>query len=121
MTVSPFPGDTVVNGNVVISAIGSSTRSNRWGGTASVCTFVTKWLVVEEVLTVVVAGTGTGSGGGIVAFEGGAIWDGRADGLMVLHIGGWDVINHGGLGRLVVVVVVAEAKKALVMVLHEWK
>lgn len=67
--------------------------------------------MVEEVLTVVMAGTGTGSGGIIEAFEGGEICVGLADGdLMVLHIGGWDVINHGGLGLLVVVVVVAGTK-----------
>jgi hypothetical protein len=34
---------------------------------------------------------------------------GRSDGsLAVLHTLGWDVISHGGLGRLVVVVVAAE-------------
>lgn len=71
-----------------------------------------KWLVVGDVFTVVVAGTGIGSGGEIEDFEGGKIWGGLPEGgFIVLHIGGWDVISHGGLGRLVVVVVVAGTKK----------
>lgn len=84
--------------------------------------FGTKWLVVDEDLTVVVAGTGTGSGAAIETFEGGVICGGRADGdLMVLHIGGCDVISQGGLGRLVVVVVVAETKENLDFFVENWK
>lgn len=63
---------------------------------------------MDEGFAVEVAGTGTGDGGVIETFEGGSKLGGLAEGgFIVLHIGGCDVINHGGLGRLVVVVVVA--------------
>lgn len=61
-----------------------------------VLTNVDETIVVPVFVGGGVADTFDGSGGG------------RADGgLTVLHIGGWDVISHGGLGLLVVVVVVA--------------
>ena len=58
-------------------------------------------VVVEDVTVV------TSLVGGVAETFGGA-GGGRADGFTVFHIGGCDVINHGGLGRLVVVVVVAK-------------
>lgn len=107
-TGSPSLGVIVVYGSVVISCgyISSCwTSSGRgwWcGGVAE------KWLAVDEGLGVEVAGTGAGDGGVIETFVGGSKWGGLAEGgLIVLHMGGCDVINHGGLGRLVVVVVVA--------------
>lgn len=52
-------------------------------------------------------GPGIGEGGAMVIL----VVDGRADGVFsVVHMGGCDVISHGGLGRLVVVVVVARIK-----------
>lgn len=49
-------------------------------------------------------GPGIGEGGAMVIL----VVEGRADGVFnVVHMGGCDVISHGGLGRLVVVVVVA--------------
>lgn len=69
--------------------------STGWGGGGSTVD------VDVDVLGVVTAfggGEGEGFGGG-----GG----GLVDGLTVLHIGGWEVISHGGLGLFVVVVVAA--------------
>lgn len=54
---------------------------------------------VETLCVVGLDGVADGRGGG-----GGG---GRAVGLTVLHMGGWEVINHGGLGLFVVVVVAA--------------
>lgn len=58
--------------------------------------------------------------GDVEDFNGGALntfgmtgVDGLDVGFMVLHMGGCDVINQGGLGRLVVVVVVARKKTGL--------
>lgn len=52
-----------------------------------------------------------GRGGGVTdTFGGGG--GGRAVGFTVLHIGGCDVISHGGLGLLVVVVVAATNSKS---------
>lgn len=49
-------------------------------------------------------------GGVTDTFGGGG--GGRAVGFTVLHIGGCDVINHGGLGLFVVVVVAATIFKS---------
>lgn len=57
-------------------------------------------------------------GGSLDIFGMPGIGTGLEVGFMVLHMGGCDVINHGGLGLLVVVVVVAGKERSIKIRFH---
>lgn len=94
---------TVVNGKVVISGTGSgsSLSTSGSGGNIGFCEVMATWFFVVELVVF--------EGGVTVGFGGGG--GGLAEVLTVLHMGGCEVINQGGLGLLVVVVVAAVKKE----------